>query len=124
MSNGRADAPRADAPRADAPRDRTAGSPSDDRDGQVVAFSATVHGRVQGVGFRYSARSEALRLGLCGFVRNLPDGTVRVEAEGRPAAARRMVEWLETGPPGARVSRVEVTWKTAPGGYARFTIEY
>jgi acylphosphatase len=87
-------------------------------------FRATVHGRVQGVGFRYYTRSMASRLGLRGYVQNLPDGSVRVEAEGGEAGLRRFAEWLETGPPSARVSSVDVQWRDTTVGYPAFTVEY
>jgi acylphosphatase len=66
-----------------------------------------VSGRVQGVFFRASTRDEALRLGLTGHARNLPDGTVEVVACGDDAALGQLESWLELGPPLAQVSRVE-----------------
>jgi len=65
-----------------------------------------VSGRVQGVFFRASARQEALRLGLTGHARNLPDGTVEVVACGDDAALAQLERWLELGPPLAQVSHV------------------
>lgn len=64
------------------------------------ALRALVHGRVQGVGFRWSAVREARSLGLSGLVANRPDGTVEVIAEGDPARLARLVNWLEKGPTG------------------------
>jgi len=72
------------------------------------AFRARVTGRVQGVGFRYSAVREALRLGLRGWVRNAGDGSVEVEAEGASPALEDFLAWLRRGPPGAYVVDVEV----------------
>lgn len=69
--------------------------------------SIRVHGRVQGVYYRQSAKDQALRLGLTGFARNDPDGTVHIEVEGDPSAIDRFVKWCEVGPPAARVERVE-----------------
>jgi len=66
-----------------------------------------VRGRVQGVGFRASAAHEARRLGVDGWVRNLPDGNVEVEARGAPAAVDALVIWLGQGPRGARVTGVD-----------------
>jgi acylphosphatase len=74
---------------------------------------AVVRGRVQGVGFRASAAHEARRLGVGGWVRNLPDGTVELEARGAPAAVDALVAWLGHGPRGARVTGVDV--HDAPG---------
>ncbi|MBN8482029.1 MAG: acylphosphatase [Xanthomonadales bacterium] len=62
-----------------------------------------VSGRVQGVGFRAAARSEALRLGLSGHARNLRDGDVEVVAIGDEAAIESLGSWLLHGPPAARV---------------------
>jgi acylphosphatase len=75
-----------------------------------TAFRAVVHGVVQGVGFRWAARVEANRLGLAGWVRNLPDGTVEVEAEGPREALDGLARWLGRGPESAHVDRVELTW--------------
>ena len=69
-----------------------------------------IHGRVHGVGFRHFVLRRARELGLGGTVRNRPDGTVEVEAEGGVAKLRELVEAVRQGPPGARVSRVEDAW--------------
>ena len=69
-----------------------------------------VSGRVQGVGFRYSTQEVAVRLGLRGWVRNLSDGRVELEAEGDAAALDRLLEFLRAGPRMARVDGVEVSW--------------
>ena len=66
-----------------------------------------VSGRVQGVFYRASARAEGERLGLSGFVRNEPDGSVYAEAEGEEAALERFLAWCRRGPPAARVEGVE-----------------
>jgi acylphosphatase len=74
-----------------------------------------VHGRVQGVFFRANTIKEARRLGLSGFVRNRPDGTVEAAAEGEREPLERFVEWCRRGPPMSRVDRLDVTWEE-PGG--------
>jgi acylphosphatase len=68
---------------------------------------AVVRGRVQGVGFRASAAHEARRLGVGGWVRNRPDGSVELEARGAPAAVDALCTWLAQGPRGARVTGVD-----------------
>lgn len=69
-------------------------------------------GRVQGVGFRQFTERRALRDGLDGWVRNSPDGSVEVEAEGESEAIARFEAALHAGPPGGRVDAVEVTETT------------
>jgi acylphosphatase len=73
-----------------------------------VRRRVVVSGEVQGVGFRANARAEARRLGLGGFARNLPDGTVEVEIEGADAAVAAMIRWLRRGPRWATVDSVTV----------------
>jgi acylphosphatase len=68
-----------------------------------------VHGRVQGVWFRDSARLQAERHGLAGWVRNRPDGTVEAELEGLADDVEVVVRWFEHGPRDALVDRLEVT---------------
>jgi acylphosphatase len=69
-----------------------------------------IRGRVQGVGYRASALEEGERLGLRGWVRNLPDGAVELEAEGARAVLDRLIAWCGHGPRGARVDGVTPTW--------------
>ena len=66
-----------------------------------------VSGKVQGVFFRASTREQAQRLGLRGHARNLPDGRVEVLAVGADAAIQQLEQWLQHGPPSARVDHVE-----------------
>lgn len=68
----------------------------------------TVHGRVQGVWFRDSTRREAERLAITGHAINLPGGNVEVLACGSVAALDELEQWLQRGPPLARVSKLEV----------------
>ena len=76
-------------------------------------LEATVHGRVQGVGFRRYVRGWARTLGLTGWVRNEPDGTVRLVAQGDPAALDRLTRLLWGGPPTASVEAVDAA-RSAP----------
>jgi acylphosphatase len=66
-----------------------------------------VRGRVQGVGFRWFVQQSASSLDLAGWVRNTPDGSVEVEAEGNPAEVQRLRALLDDGPSGARVESIE-----------------
>lgn len=67
-----------------------------------------VNGRVQGVFFRKSTQQNALELGIKGWVKNEPDGSVLVEMEGIPTALMEMEEWLKHGPPLAKVEFLEI----------------
>ena len=64
-------------------------------------------GQVQGVGFRYNAKGEADRLGICGFAKNEPGGEVLIEAEGEEGAIDQFISWCKSGPDSAQVERVE-----------------
>ena len=91
--------------------------------GDLERLSATVTGRVQGVGFRWWVRSAADRLGLTGWVMNGEDErSVELVAEGPPASLDQLEQMLRRGPPGAVVDDVEVTRSPASGSYQRFQI--
>jgi acylphosphatase len=77
--------------------------------GAMRRVRAIVTGRVQGVSYRASTVGEADRHGVVGWVRNLPDGSVELEAEGDPAAVAKLLRWCDQGPPAAQVQRVDVT---------------
>lgn len=87
-------------------------------------LSARVFGMVQGVGYRYFVISQARRLGLTGFVRNLSDGSVEVEAEGEAGRLRQLLSLLGSGPAGATVERVEAGWGRPGGRYQSFDINH
>jgi acylphosphatase len=87
------------------------------------AFYARVRGRVQGVGFRYSAIQEARRLGISGWVRNDHNGDVEVWAEGKGERLETFLAWLRQGPPYADVESVEKDDKP-PKGFYVFGLEY
>jgi acylphosphatase len=81
-----------------------------------------ITGLVQGVAFRQSALFEAQRLGLAGWVKNLPDGRVEAEAEGERPKVEVFARWCEHGPRGAAVEWVDATWGPAKGSAAGFQI--
>ena len=87
----------------------------------MIAVTAHIVGRVQGVGFRWHTMREANRLGLTGWVRNEPDGSVRVHLEGSERLVDEMVAWLGDGPTASRVDDLVVT-ETAPEGFGQFGI--
>ncbi|HKL37895.1 MAG TPA: acylphosphatase [Bacteroidales bacterium] len=67
------------------------------------ALAITIQGNVQGVGFRFSAVHKAQELDIKGFIKNQPNGTVYIEAEGEPGRLNDFVNWCWQGPPAARV---------------------
>ena len=73
----------------------------------IKAVSIEVFGRVQGVGFRYYAQKKALELQLNGFVKNMPSGSVIIEAEGDEEALEQFLLWCHKGPSWARVQEVK-----------------
>ena len=86
-------------------------------------LEVVVRGRVQGVAFRWYTQREARRLGLTGWVRNRPDGSVRLLAEGPRAALYLLWEWTARGPDRARIDGREVHRGEASGRFTDFTID-
>ena len=89
-----------------------------------VSVRAIVYGRVQGVFFRAFVEEHAQRLGLVGYVRNLPSDAVEVVAEGEREHVNKLVERLKTGPPTAIVDRVEISWSEYTGDHSGFRVRY
>lgn len=81
-----------------------------------------VRGRVQGTFFRASAQREARRLGVCGWVRNRPDGSVEILAEGEEVSVRELFGWAQKGPSAARVDKVDTRWRSYTGEHHDFRI--
>jgi len=100
--------------------DRTA----EDAAGEKVRVAARVTGRVQGVGFRHFTRQTARRLGVHGWVRNEPDGSVRLEVEGDPAAVAQLVEAAREGPGTARVEQVTTEDRAVMNDSTPFSVRY
>ncbi len=71
-------------------------------------YNITISGRVQGVGFRYSARSVARYMGITGFVRNMPNNNVYIEAEGDDKQLQEFINWCRKGPDSAKVLNVAI----------------
>jgi acylphosphatase len=87
----------------------------------IIAREVVVHGLVQGVFFRASCQDKAVRLGVAGWARNEPDGTVHAHFEGSMDAVAAMVDWCRHGPRHSVVERVEVT-ERSPAGLTGFDV--
>lgn len=87
---------------------------------EVVRVRVLIHGRVQGVGFRWGVRSRAQPLGLGGSVRNLPDGTVEAFLEGPRDRVESVVDWCRHGPAGAKVDAIQVVEEQPIGEVPRW----
>ena len=83
-----------------------------------------VEGRVQGVFFRAYTKDEAVRLGMSGWVRNRPDGTVEALVEGEKSAVEKMEQWFHRGSPHSHVIKVHVTEEDPVGDTSTFEIHY
>jgi acylphosphatase len=90
----------------------------------TVAHTAVVRGRVQGVGFRYSTWKLAAEFGVKGWVRNQPDGSVRVWAQGSADSVDQLMAFLHRGPGGAPVASVEAHEIDPDPDLTRFEIRY
>jgi acylphosphatase len=90
----------------------------------LVRAHVVVGGRVQGVFFRTETQEEAHRRNVTGWVRNLPDGRVEAVFEGEKAQVDALVEYCRRGPPGSRVTKVDVTWEDYTGEFKSFSIRY
>lgn len=83
-----------------------------------------IYGRVQMVFFRDSARREAEKLKLVGWVRNEPNGTVKIMAEGEEAKLKQLINWCYNGPILAKVTKIDAKWQKATGQFKEFEIRY
>ena len=92
---------------------------------QLAAVLATVHGRVQGVNFRFFVLRDATALGIKGYVKNLSyGGAVEVYAEGEKESLDQLLSHLNIGPPRAEVRRVDVKWSEYNGSFKNFGVRY
>lgn len=81
-----------------------------------------VTGQVQGVNFRSSTKAEADALGVTGFVRNCPDGSVEVVIEGPRTTVQQLIDWCHCGPVWARVDDLRIEWQAASDEFSEFKI--
>lgn len=89
---------------------------------QTITRHLLIHGRVQGVGYRFATQREAQRLGLTGWVRNRHNGDVEAVASGPAEAVFRLIEWCNDGPPTAKVVRVDASPAEEPPRNSEFDI--
>lgn len=87
----------------------------------VIRTHLWISGRVQGVGYRLSTRKEAVKLGVKGWVKNLPDDRVEAVLEGKKTAVEQMIQWCHHGPEAAVVKDVQVEQET-PEGLPEFQV--
>ena len=83
-----------------------------------------VHGSVQGVFFRSNTRMMASDLGLKGYAKNMPDGSVEVVAEGKEDKIKELIEFCKKGPEAAEVSKVDVEFSKASNEFEGFEVRY
>ena len=88
------------------------------------AFKVLITGRVQGVGYRYFARREAVKSGIHGYVKNLPDGRVEVLAEGEETILLSFINTLRSGPGYGYVTDLDIIPVTFENSFSSFDIEY
>lgn len=91
---------------------------------QQQQLTAIVRGYVQGVGFRYFVRRQAQALGLTGWVRNRPDGSVEVVAEGERSTLGALLGALRSGPSEADVQDIDVKWETYTAAFTQFEVRF
>ena len=91
----------------------------------LASVQVTISGYVQGIFFRAFASRQATKLGLSGYVRNLPGREkVEVQAEGERKQLEKLINSLEVGPPAARVEKVITHWSKYSGNYSGFSVKY
>jgi acylphosphatase len=95
-----------------------------DRKSENLRAHVIIEGLVQGVFFRASTKEKALQLGVGGWVRNLSDGDVEALFEGEKKKVEEIVAWCYQGPPGARVTKVDLDWEPYKGEFRRFDVRY
>ncbi|MDX1617300.1 MAG: acylphosphatase [Balneolaceae bacterium] len=83
-----------------------------------------LEGRVQGVGFRHFTKTNAQKIGVGGWVKNLPDGRVEAVFEGAEEDVEQMVELVRQGPRSSRVADMDVEWTEPKGDFDGFRVRY
>lgn len=83
-----------------------------------------IHGTIQGVYFRDYTKAEALEIGVAGWIKNMPDGTVETVVEGEEEKVEQMLKWLEKGSPGSEVTQIIVKEERPYGETGAFNIRF
>ena len=91
---------------------------------QKKRYNIKVYGKVQGVWYRAYTRDKAIELGLTGWVRNKPDGSVEIEVEGDEEKIKELIKWCWKGSPAAKVENVKVIEKKFNNEFTYFSILY
>ena len=94
------------------------------QDTDQLRAHVVVQGFVQGIWFRASTKDEANRVGVTGWVRNLPDGSVEAVFEGKKKNVEVIVNWCHRGPSGAKVDKVEIAWEQFTSEFGDFEVRY
>lgn len=89
----------------------------------ICRVKAVIKGRVQGVYYRASTLEKAQSLEICGYVKNLNDGSVELDAESNKEKLTELLQWCKKGPPGALVESIETKWLEDLKHYIDFTIQ-
>ncbi|MBT8263030.1 MAG: acylphosphatase [Bacteroidia bacterium] len=89
----------------------------------IKHINLRVYGKVQGVWYRKSTQEKAITLGITGFVKNVEDGSVYIEAEGPDTPLKKLIEWCKIGPQHAVVTNVEIE-ESASKSFKSFDIAY
>ncbi len=88
-----------------------------------IRLRLLIHGRVQGIGFRFSTVRQAQKLDLTGWVRNNPDGTVEIVTEGEKENLQKLLAWCQRGPLLAQVDKIDTSWEEATGEFENFDLQ-
>lgn len=83
-----------------------------------------IYGNVQGVFFRVNTKRKADELELRGYVKNEPDGTILIVAEGKKENLQKLIEWCYRGPEDARIEKINIDWQEPTGEFSEFVIRY
>lgn len=87
-------------------------------------LNLVIHGQVQGVFYRHNTKKKADELNLKGCVKNLPDGSVEVTAEGPDNKLQQLLEWCHKGSDNASVNAIDVEWQSPKSEFEDFSIRY